>query len=376
MAKISNGSRDFEDRNEEERGPRINREVSGSIHSKIGRGGREIRSRGEGSNGARRREKKTKVRKIVSNETSTERVNVSRVDTKQPTVSGNLRAKSLEKPFIKIINEKGVFNQESVLKILSDLPGHFVIGVCGPQGVGKSTVISTLCQDPQNAFTTQSIDTLNFASHETIGIDIHVTPERIILLDAQPLFSLSILEHAIRNDFIPDNMSPELWLESQYRIPEFPTIPSLMSADSGVEYYPDIDFTTSKFKTLHNLLSKFFKDSNLKIFGSISMSKSFSMFKHESDLPSPNLFLLPYENQPLRLKQESVGLNYLNAPDTFFVMAESLRNQIFQLPKRAGKKGQVSEKEWFKSSMKIWDMVRKSEFLSEYGKLSQKVKEM
>jgi hypothetical protein len=76
------------------------------------------------------------------------------------------------------------------------------------------------------------------------------------------------------------------------------------------------------------------------------MSKSFSMFKHESDLPSPNLFLLPYENQPLRLKQEGVGLNYLNAPDTFFAMADSLRNQIFQLPKRAGKKGQVSEKEW------------------------------
>lgn len=77
------------------------------------------------------------------------------------------------------------------------------------------------------------------------------------------------------------------------------------------------------------------------------MSKSFTMFKHENDLPSPNLFLLPYENQPLRPKQEGIGLNYLNAPDTFFVMADSLRNQILQIPKRASKKGQVSEKEWY-----------------------------
>jgi len=31
----------------------------------------------------------------------------------------------------------------------------------------------------------QSIDALNLASHETIGIDIHVTPEKIVLLDTQ-----------------------------------------------------------------------------------------------------------------------------------------------------------------------------------------------
>ncbi|CAG8447555.1 10767_t:CDS:2 [Acaulospora colombiana] len=204
-------------------------------------------------------------------------VSVSRVEVKQTTIQGAMRGKPSDRPFIKMINERGIFNQESVLKILSELPGHFVIGVCGPQGSGKSTVVSAFCQDPQNAFSIQSVDALNFASHETMGIDIHVTSERIIILDTQPLFSLSVLEHAIRNDYISDNMSPELWLESQslqvivflysvcnvvitvtesadysmwnflkkaemmkYRIPEFPTVPSLMSADTGAEYYPDI----------------------------------------------------------------------------------------------------------------------------------------
>ncbi|CAG8829107.1 13094_t:CDS:2, partial [Gigaspora rosea] len=107
--------------------------------------------------------------------------NAPRVETKQMTFKG----KPFDKPFVKMINEKGVLNHDSVLKILSDLPGHFVVGVCGPQGVGKSTVISALCQDPQNTFPTQSIETLNLASHETTGIDVHITPERIILLDTQ-----------------------------------------------------------------------------------------------------------------------------------------------------------------------------------------------
>ncbi|CAG8648259.1 83_t:CDS:2, partial [Racocetra fulgida] len=46
------------------------------------------------------------------------------------------------------------------------------------------------------------------------------------------------------------------------------------------------------------------------------------------------------KNQPLRPKGEYIGFTYLNAPDTFIVLAESLRNQLFQLPKKAGKKGQ------------------------------------
>ena len=79
-------------------------------------------------------------------------------------------------------------------------------------------------------------------------MDIHVTPERIVLLDTQvwlfsdiidlldcpivhslvsnkhlpkheqPIFSLSVLERAIRNDHVPDGMLPELWLELQVKI--------------------------------------------------------------------------------------------------------------------------------------------------------------
>ncbi|CAG8500446.1 3387_t:CDS:2 [Racocetra persica] len=479
MAKGSNGNRESEDRNEEGRNGRGGREGNGIGYTKNIRrdgGGRDQRSRGEGSNG-RRRERKPKdsssgslttptpdhlsksfyqapvilERRPQTSSVSTPQVpdkgeeegssqttfhppvrifrddsfnrassvNAPRVETKPMTFKG----KPFDKPFVKMINEKGVLNHESVLKILSDLPGHFVVGVCGPQGVGKSTVISALCQDPQNAFPMQSIDTLNLACHETTGIDVHITPERIILLDTQPVFSLSVLEHAMRNDYIPDNISPELWLELQslqiviflfsvcnvvitvtesidyamwnflkkaemlkYHIPEFPTIPSLASMDAGTEYYPDIvlvcnktlpaDFTSTKHTSICDLLNNMFKDSNLKVFGNVSMTKSLTMYKYPDNERLPNVFLLPYENQPLRPKGEYIGFTYLNAPDTFIVLAESLRNQIFQLPKKAGKKGQVSEKEWFRSSMRIWDTVRKSEFITEYGKLATKLREM
>ncbi|CAG8438814.1 16937_t:CDS:2 [Funneliformis mosseae] len=309
----------------------------------------------------------------------------------------NTRGKSLERPFVKMVNEKGMFNNESVLKV----------GVFGPQGSGKSTVISTLCQDPQNAFSSQSIDALNFASHETIGIDIHVTPEKI------PISSLSVLEHAIRNDYIPENMTPEVWLELQslqlavflfsvcnvvivvtesidystwnflkkaemlkYRIPEFPTVPSLASTDNGIEYYPDIEYTTVKYDLMCDMLIKMFQESNLKIFGTVSLAKTLTTYKRSDDHPMPNLFLLPFENQPINVKGKGMASNHLNVPDTFLVLAESMRDQIFELPKKIGKKGQVSEKEWFRSAMKAWDLVRKSEFITDYVKFSHKLRDM
>ncbi|CAG8571860.1 3982_t:CDS:1 [Ambispora gerdemannii] len=342
------------------------------------------------------------------------------------TKLGILRPKKPEKPFQKMINEKGTFLFESVAKTLTEHPGHFVVGVCGPQGSGKSTILSALCQDPNNAFPVQSNEALNFASHETIGIDIHVTPERIILLDTQPLFSLSILERAVRNDYIPDHISPELWLEMQslqfiifllsvcnvviavtesidlntwnflrkaemlkYRISEFPTLPSLASADGNYEYYPDIvlvsnknvpdDFTTKQYDNISDLLRQIFNDSNLKIFNTISLAKILPIYKPRSKSKQqklPNFYMLPFEPNPYRPKSEGYTLKYLAAPDNFATLAIELRNQVFELPKKSGKKGQVSEREWLRNAVKTWEIVRKSDFIAEYGKLAQKLREM
>nr|CAG8444326.1 2489_t:CDS:10 [Entrophospora candida] len=390
--------RDLDELIEDNRGGRLFRETvgeggnsggggnNGSSHSKIGR--REPRSRGEG----RRRDRKSKdsvgplttptpdnlpkafyqapvilERRIQKTEaTSSKQVTKALEEiTLHTTVAhsnnNHIRRNSLINNGLrlesKMIDDRGSFiNNDLILKILSDLPGHFVVGVCGPQGVGKSTIISSLCEDPQNAFPSQSIDSLNFASHETNGIDIHVTPERIILLDAQSL-QLLVFLYSVCNVLIvvTENIDYTMWnyLKKaemlKYRIPEFPSIPSLPSADIGAEYYPDIGRCLKR---------------------TLSLSKTLTMYKSLEDRSSPNLFLLPYENKIFG------RLNYLSAPETFSVLTESLKNQIFELPKRNGKKGQVSEREWFRSAFKVWDIVRKSDFLTDYGKLAQKLREM
>jgi hypothetical protein len=93
----------------------------------------------------------------------------------------------------------------------------------------------------------------------------------------------------------------------KYRIPEFPTIPSLTSIDNGAEYYPDVgklsqiqtptdlidliflieyhyfsvlvcnktspsEFTTVKYDLMCDMLNKMFQGSNLKIFGKLQLS--------------------------------------------------------------------------------------------------------
>ena len=44
---------------------------------------------------------------------------------------------------------------------------------------------------------------------------MYVTPERMILLDTEPVFSLSNLENALRNERVPDGVPVDLWLDQQ-----------------------------------------------------------------------------------------------------------------------------------------------------------------
>ncbi len=46
---------------------------------------------------------------------------------------------------------------------------------------------------PRKPFAVQTEDILLDASHQTVGVDMHVTDERLILLDCQPLLSASVV---------------------------------------------------------------------------------------------------------------------------------------------------------------------------------------
>ncbi|KAG0369179.1 smg-9, nonsense mediated mRNA decay factor [Gamsiella multidivaricata] len=117
---------------------------------------------------------------------------------------------------VKLMNEGGKI-LGSAEQWLSDHPGHFIVGILGTQGAGKSTLLSSFCPSPlaSAAFTKQTSQMASVAGFQTSGVDMYITPERMILLDTEPIFSLSNLENALRNERIPDGIPVDLWLDHQ-----------------------------------------------------------------------------------------------------------------------------------------------------------------
>ncbi|KAF9151089.1 smg-9, nonsense mediated mRNA decay factor [Linnemannia schmuckeri] len=117
---------------------------------------------------------------------------------------------------VKLMNEQGKI-QEGVEQWMSEHPGHFVVGILGSQGVGKSSLLSSFCPAPlaSAAFPKQPSQMAAVAGYQTSGIDMYITPERMILLDTEPIFCLSNLENALRNERVADGIPIDIWLDQQ-----------------------------------------------------------------------------------------------------------------------------------------------------------------
>ena len=111
----------------------------------------------------------------------------------------------------KLLNANMELSTDELHKVLGDTADFTVIGVLGQQGVGKSTIMSLIAgatwrEDSEEnellnpPFAPQSAETLLNAGHQTMGVDVRVTPERLVLLDAQPLQSPSILQELLRRE--------------------------------------------------------------------------------------------------------------------------------------------------------------------------------
>ncbi|KAF9209223.1 smg-9, nonsense mediated mRNA decay factor [Haplosporangium sp. Z 27] len=116
---------------------------------------------------------------------------------------------------VKLMNESGKI-LETAEQWLSDHPGHFTVGILGTQGAGKSSLLSSFCpSNASSAFTKETPQMMSVAGFQTSGIDMYITPERMILLDTEPIFCLSNLENAIRNERISDGIPLDIWLDHQ-----------------------------------------------------------------------------------------------------------------------------------------------------------------
>ncbi|KAL1822358.1 hypothetical protein ACET3Z_009136 [Daucus carota] len=98
------------------------------------------------------------------------------------------------------------FHADRFLPFLTDNTDFTVVGVIGPPGVGKSTILNELYGFDGTSpgmlppFAIESEETKASARHCTVGIEPRISNERIILLDTQPVYSPSVLAEMIRPD--------------------------------------------------------------------------------------------------------------------------------------------------------------------------------
>ncbi|XP_008803229.1 protein SMG9-like [Phoenix dactylifera] len=124
-----------------------------------------------------------------------------------PSGSVVLRSRNAPQPSsLNLLSDSWEFHTDRILPFLTENNDFTVVGIIGPPGVGKSTIMNDLYGFDGSSpgmlppFATQSDETRAMAKHCTTGIELRVSAERLILLDAQPMFSPSLLVDMMRPD--------------------------------------------------------------------------------------------------------------------------------------------------------------------------------
>ncbi|KAI9138703.1 hypothetical protein BKA69DRAFT_754721 [Paraphysoderma sedebokerense] len=157
------------------------------------------------------------------------------------------------------------------------------------------------------------------------------------------------------------------------------------------------DFSISVFEDTSCVLESLFKNSKLRTTGSTTSYPHIPFYRipltPTSPVSSINLTFLPefdYKvtssavapNSPSIRKQQtrwreelSVVTEIIEKDDIcigWFNAVGKLRNMVFSV-KRSGKKSGLSERDWLKNSSKLWDYLRRSDFVAEYQKLLKRL---
>ncbi|XP_010261637.1 PREDICTED: protein SMG9-like isoform X1 [Nelumbo nucifera] len=107
---------------------------------------------------------------------------------------------------LNLLSDSWEFHIDRILPFMTENTDFTVIGVIGPPGVGKSTILNELYGFDGTSpgmlppFVTESEEIRAMARHCTTGIELRISAERLILLDTQPIFSPSVLAEMTRPD--------------------------------------------------------------------------------------------------------------------------------------------------------------------------------
>ncbi|XP_031248584.1 protein SMG9-like [Pistacia vera] len=109
-------------------------------------------------------------------------------------------------PSLNLLSDSWDFHIDRFLPFLTENTDFTVVGIIGPPGVGKSTIMNELYGFDGSSpgmlppFTILSEDTRAMARHCTSGIEPRISAERLILLDTQPVLASSVLAEMMRPD--------------------------------------------------------------------------------------------------------------------------------------------------------------------------------
>ncbi|XP_036260647.1 LOW QUALITY PROTEIN: nonsense-mediated mRNA decay factor SMG9 [Molothrus ater] len=321
-----------------------------------------------------------------------------------------LAAPEKMKTSIKLVDEQMNWC-DSALEFLLEQTDVLVVGALGLQGTGKSTVMSLLAgnqpeEDPRSfVFRPQPPELRERGGAQTGGIDLFITQERVLFLDTQPILSPAHLDHLINNDrkLPPEFALPHAYVETQslqiaaflftvchvvllvqdwftdlglYRFLQTaemvkPPTPSPSHDSSGAgpeepsEYYPHLVFVQTRappecfsprrLGQMQRVLGRLMAHSRLKYRGSLSMRELLPAPPGSGPAPpgsgpappepEVNLFLLP------PLEEE---------PEDALPRGETSMDQYKPVWACTGR---------FHYAARIWDGVKKSSALAEYGRL-------
>ncbi|KAB2011207.1 hypothetical protein ERO13_D09G004200v2 [Gossypium hirsutum] len=336
---------------------------------------------------------------------------------------------------LNLLSDSWEFHIDRFLPFLTENTDFKVVGIIGPPGAGKSTIMNELygfdgvSPGMLPPFAIQSEETRAMARHCTVGIEPRISAERLILLDTQSVFSPSVLSEIMRPDgsstvsvLSGESLSAELAHEImniqlgvllasichillvvsegvhdnsmwhmmltvdllKHGIPDPSCITPLHSQSSTLglhkegkdkvheveEYIGTPVFVHTKLQDQDlsppNIVQT--KKALLQYFGSSSFMRRKCANKptdqpamtqiNAKDTELLDLLMIPYKN-----KDDSPEAQC----ESYVSSLWKLRDQVLSMNCPSFTRN-VSERDWLKSSAKIWELVKSSPIIAEYSR--------